>query len=102
LRRGEGRRQRDPGATGSGDEQATAGAGWELLDVPAQDLAQFGRDGRQARGSARPVLESGLLAVPGSIAVVALSIVEPCVLWAVHCRFDPTPPATSQRRRRGP
>lgn len=35
---------------------------------------------------------AGVLQVPGSVEVVARTTVELCVLWAVHCHFDPAPP----------
>jgi AcrR family transcriptional regulator len=35
---------------------------------------------------------TGALVLPGPPPLVARSIVELCVLWAVHCRFDPAPP----------
>lgn len=34
---------------------------------------------------------AGLLTLPGPINLVARTTVELCVLWAVHCRFDPAP-----------
>lgn len=34
---------------------------------------------------------SGGLVLPGPPPVVARTVVELCVLWAVHCRFDPAP-----------
>jgi AcrR family transcriptional regulator len=35
---------------------------------------------------------AGVLQIPGSVQVVARTTVELCVLWAVHCHFDPAPP----------
>jgi AcrR family transcriptional regulator len=35
---------------------------------------------------------AGVLRIPGSVPVVARTTVELCVLWAVHCHFDPAPP----------
>jgi AcrR family transcriptional regulator len=35
---------------------------------------------------------AGVLRIPGSVQVVARTAVELCVLWAVHCHFDPAPP----------
>lgn len=76
----------------------------KLVDRCAPELPELGRvwfdAGRGAQMSAmesylRARQESGLLAVPGSVAVVARTIVELCVLWAVHCRFDPAPLETS-------
>jgi hypothetical protein len=32
------------------------------------------------------------LVLPGPPPLVARTVVELCVLWAVHCRFDPAPP----------
>jgi AcrR family transcriptional regulator len=37
---------------------------------------------------------SGDLVLPGPAPLVARTVVELCVLWAVHCRFDPAPQAT--------
>jgi hypothetical protein len=34
----------------------------------------------------------GALVLPGPPPLVARTVVELCVLWAVHCRFDPAPP----------
>jgi AcrR family transcriptional regulator len=34
---------------------------------------------------------AGVLVLPGPPAVVARTVVELCVTWAVHCRFDPAP-----------
>ena len=34
---------------------------------------------------------AGGLVLPGPPALVARTVVELCVLWAVHCRFDPAP-----------
>jgi AcrR family transcriptional regulator len=36
---------------------------------------------------------TGALALPGPAPLVARTLVELCVLWAVHCRFDPAPPS---------
>jgi AcrR family transcriptional regulator len=36
--------------------------------------------------------EAGVLQIPGSVQVVARTAIELCVLWAVHCHFDPAPP----------
>ena len=33
-----------------------------------------------------------MLQIPGSVQVVARTAIELCVLWAVHCHFDPAPP----------
>jgi AcrR family transcriptional regulator len=35
---------------------------------------------------------TGALVLPGPPPLVARTLVELCVLWAVHCRFDPAPP----------
>jgi len=35
---------------------------------------------------------AGLFQIPGSVQVVARTAIELCVLWAVHCHFDPAPP----------
>ena len=37
---------------------------------------------------------AGLLTLPGPVDLVARTTVELCVLWAVHCRFDPAPLAS--------
>ena len=37
---------------------------------------------------------AGDLVLPGPVPLVARTVVELCVLWAVHCRFDPAPQAT--------
>lgn len=38
---------------------------------------------------------AGALVLPGPAPVVARTVVELCVVWAVHCRFDPAPPDTA-------
>ncbi len=38
---------------------------------------------------------AGLLTLPGPVDLVARTTVELCVLWAVHCRFDAAPLASS-------
>jgi AcrR family transcriptional regulator len=35
---------------------------------------------------------TGVMEIPGSVQVVARTAIELCVLWAVHCHFDPAPP----------
>jgi AcrR family transcriptional regulator len=35
---------------------------------------------------------SGALVLPGPAPVLSRTVVELCVVWAVHCRFDPAPP----------
>jgi hypothetical protein len=35
-----------------------------------------------------------LIALPGPVGLVARTTVELCVLWGVHCRFDPAPLAS--------
>lgn len=76
----------------------------KLVDRCAPELPDLGRvwseTGRGAQMSGMETyLESrhraGLIALPGPVAIVARTIVELCVLWAVHCRFDPTPIATT-------
>jgi hypothetical protein len=37
---------------------------------------------------------AGLITLPGPVDVVARTTVELCVLWGVHCRFDPAPLAS--------
>lgn len=34
---------------------------------------------------------AGLITLPGPVNLVARTTVELCVLWGVHCRFDPAP-----------
>ncbi|MDP3892149.1 hypothetical protein, partial [Nocardioides sp.] len=36
-----------------------------------------------------------LLALPGPVDLVARTTVELCVLWGVHCHFDPAPLASA-------
>jgi AcrR family transcriptional regulator len=43
-------------------------------------------------GYLRDLDAAGVLQIPGSVQVVARTVVELCVLWAVHCHFDPAPP----------
>jgi len=68
------------------------------------DLAEvwFGTGRRANVGAVEDYLvrreRAGTLRLPGPAALVARTVVELCVLWAVHCRFDPgaveTPDAT--------
>lgn len=39
---------------------------------------------------------AGSVNLPGPAPLVARTIVELCALWAVHCQFDPAPPADTQ------
>jgi hypothetical protein len=34
---------------------------------------------------------AGLLEVPGTLAIASRTTIELCVLWAVHCHFEPAP-----------
>ena len=75
----------------------------KLVDRCAPELPELGRvwsdTGRGAQMSGmQAYLDSrqraGLLALPGPVEIVARTTVEICVLWAVHCRFDPAPLAS--------
>jgi AcrR family transcriptional regulator len=75
----------------------------ELVDRCAPELPELGRvwseTGRGAQMTGMEAyLESrqraGLIALPGPVDLVARTTVELCVLWGVHCRFDPAPLAS--------
>lgn len=77
----------------------------KLVDRCAPELPELGRvwfeTGRGAQMSAmESYLDSrqraSLLTLPGPTPIVARSIIELCVLWAVHCQFDPAPTTGSQ------
>lgn len=74
----------------------------KLVDRCAPELPDLGAvwsdTGRGAQMSGMAVYldsrqSAGLLSLPGPVDLVARTIVELCVLWAVHCRFDPDPSA---------
>jgi len=75
----------------------------KLVDRCASELPELGKvwsdtgRGDQMAGM-EAYLESrqraGLLALPGPADLVARTAVELCVLWGVHCRFDPGPLAS--------
>lgn len=76
----------------------------KLVDRCAPELPDLGKvwsdTGRGAQMSGMEIYldsrhRAGLIALPGPVAIVARTTVELCVLWAVHCRFDPTPMATT-------
>jgi AcrR family transcriptional regulator len=73
----------------------------KLVDRCAPELPELaevwfgaGRGAQMAgmEGYLRRRQATGALVLPGPPPLVARSIVELCVLWAVHCRFDPAPP----------
>jgi AcrR family transcriptional regulator len=75
----------------------------KLVDRCAPELPELGKvwfdtgrgdqmSGMEAYLVARQ--QAGLLSLPGPVALVARTTVELCVLWAVHCRFDPAPLAS--------
>jgi AcrR family transcriptional regulator len=75
----------------------------KLVDRCAPELPELGKvwseTGRGDQMSAMEVyLNSrqrvGLFTLPGPVDLVARTTVELCVLWAVHCRFDPAPLAS--------
>lgn len=75
----------------------------KLVDRCAPELPELGRvwsdTGRGAQMSGmQAYLDSrqraGLIALPGPVEIVARTTVEICVLWAIHCRFDPAPLAS--------
>jgi AcrR family transcriptional regulator len=77
----------------------------KLVDRCAPELPALARvwfdTGRSTQMSAmQGYLDSrqsaGLLTMPGPTPIVARTIVELCVLWAVHCQFDPAPAARPQ------
>ena len=77
----------------------------KLVDRCAPELPELGRvwfeTGRGAQISAMESYldsrqQANVLSLPGPTPIVARTIVELCVLWAVHCRFDPAPSARPQ------
>jgi AcrR family transcriptional regulator len=75
----------------------------KLVDRCAPELPELGRIWSQAgRGDQISGMEAyldsrrraGLLDLPGPVDLVARTTIELCVLWAVHCRFDPVPLAS--------
>jgi AcrR family transcriptional regulator len=76
----------------------------KLVDRCAPELPDLARvwfgAGRGAQMSAmetylRQRAATGALWLPGPTAVVARTVVDMCVMWAVHCPFDPAPPDTA-------
>jgi AcrR family transcriptional regulator len=75
----------------------------KLVDRCAPELPELGKvwsdtgRGDQMSGM-KAYLDSrhraDLLALPGPVDLVARTTVELCVLWGVHCRFDPAPLAS--------
>jgi len=61
----------------------------ELADVWFQAGRGAQMAGMQAYLADRQ--RTGLLEVPGDLAIVSRTTIELCVLWAVHCHFDPAP-----------
>jgi hypothetical protein len=77
----------------------------KLVDRCAPELPALARIWFETgRGTQMSAMESyldsrqraGLLTMPGPTPIVARTIVELCVLWAVHCQFDPAPSARPQ------
>jgi AcrR family transcriptional regulator len=73
----------------------------KLVDRCAAELPELGKVWSDTgRGDQMSGMEAyldkraGLLTVPGPVDLVARTTVELCVLWGVHCRFDPTPVAS--------
>lgn len=75
----------------------------KLVDRCAPELPELGKVWSETgRGDQMTSMEAylnsrqqaGLLTLPGPVDLVARTTVELCVLWAVHCRFDPTPLAS--------
>lgn len=75
----------------------------KLVDRCASELPELGKVWSDTgRGDQMSAIEgyldgrqrAGLLALPGPVGLVARTTVELCVLWAVHCRFDPDPLAS--------
>lgn len=76
----------------------------KLVDRCAPELPELGRVWSETgRGDQMTGMEAyldsrqraGLLTLPGPVDLVARTTVELCVLWGVHCHFDPAPLATS-------
>jgi len=72
----------------------------KLVDRCAAELPELGKVWSEAgRGDQMSGMEAyldsrqraGLLVLPGPVDLVARTTVELCVLWGVHCRFDPAP-----------
>jgi AcrR family transcriptional regulator len=75
----------------------------KLVDRCAPELPELGKvwsdNGRGAQMAGVTAYldirhQAGLIALPGPVELVARTTVELCVLWAVHCRFDPNPLAS--------
>jgi len=61
----------------------------ELADVWFQSGRGAQMSGMRAYLADRQ--QAGLLEVPGNLELVSRTTIELCVLWAVHCHFEPTP-----------
>jgi hypothetical protein len=77
----------------------------KLVDRCAPELPELARvwfeTGRSTQMSAMEAYldsrqRAALLTLPGPTPIVARTIVELWVLWAVHCQFDPAPAARPQ------
>jgi len=75
----------------------------KLVDRCAPELPELGKVWSETgRGDQMTGMEAyldsrqraGLLTLPGPVDLVARTTVELCVLWGVHCRFDPAPLAS--------
>ena len=75
----------------------------KLVDRCAPELPELGKVWSETgRGDQMAGMEAyldsrqraGLLTLPGPVDLVARTAVELCVLWGVHCRFDPAPLAS--------
>lgn len=75
----------------------------KLVDRCAPELPELGKVWSETgRGDQMSGMEAyfdsreraGLLTLPGPVDLVARTTVELCVLWGVHCRFDPAPLAS--------
>ena len=75
----------------------------KLVDRCAPELPELGKVWSETgRGDQMAGMEAyldsrqraGLLTLPGPVGLVARTTVELCVLWGVHCRFDPAPLAS--------
>jgi AcrR family transcriptional regulator len=78
----------------------------KLVDRCAPELPELGKVWSDSgRGDQMAGVEAyldsrqraGLFALPGPADLVARTTVELCVLWAVHCRFDPDPLSSPSR-----
>lgn len=76
----------------------------KLVDRCAPELPELGKvwsdtgRGDQMKGMEAYLgsrQRAGLLALPGPVDLVARTTVELCVLWGVHCHFDPAPPSSA-------